>query len=165
MKDINDDMFKLANQDALTGLWNRRYLFEQVENGGQAHNNVAMLDIDFFKKINDKYGHDGGDQALVTVSHIISIYFKEDLTARFGGEEFCILNNGRYDEFVQRLENMRQRIESTAIPYLDTQMNLTISIGTTKAKRDIDTMIRIADDRLYQAKSNGRNQTVSADIE
>jgi len=164
MKDISDDMFKLANQDALTGLWNRRYLFSNADSSREQCN-VAMLDIDYFKKINDEFGHEGGDKALVTASHIIAIYFKHDLAARFGGEEFCVVNYGDYDEFIQRLDNMRQRIEKTAIPYRDKDIYLTISIGSTRAKRDIDTMIRIADDRLYTAKMNGRNCVVSADTE
>lgn len=164
MKDISDDMFKLANQDALTGLWNRRYLFSNIDES-KPQRNVAMLDIDFFKKVNDNYGHEGGDQALTTVSHIIAIYFKDDLAARFGGEEFCIVNYGDYDAFVQRLESMRQRIEKTAIPYNNEEIKLTISIGATKAKRDIDTMIRIADERLYAAKINGRNLVISKDVD
>ncbi|WED26025.1 diguanylate cyclase [Vibrio sp. DW001] len=164
MKDISDDMFKMANQDALTGLWNRRYLFSNADNNKEQRN-VAMLDIDFFKRINDNYGHEAGDQALVTISHIIAIYFKEDLAARIGGEEFCIVNYGDYDAFVQRLDNMRQRIEKTAIPYNGEDIKLTMSIGVTRAKRDIDTMIRIADERLYAAKETGRNRVISEDVD
>lgn len=164
MKDISDDMFKMANQDALTGLWNRRYLFSNADNNKEQRN-VAMLDIDFFKRVNDNYGHEGGDQALITISHIIAIYFKEDLAARFGGEEFCIVSYGDYDAFVQRLDSMRQRIEKTAIPYNGEEIRLTMSIGVTKAKRDIDTMIRIADERLYTAKETGRNQVISEDVD
>lgn len=164
MKDISDDMFKMANQDALTGLWNRRYLFSNADNN-KAQRNVAMLDIDFFKRVNDNYGHEGGDQALVTISHIIAIYFKEDLVARFGGEEFCIISYGDYDAFVQRLDSMRQRIEKTAIPYNGEEIKLTMSIGVTRAKRDIDTMIRIADERLYTAKETGRNRVISEDVD
>lgn len=164
MKDISDDMFKMANQDALTGLWNRRYLFSNADNNKEQRN-VAMLDIDFFKRVNDNYGHEGGDQALITISHIIAIYFKEDLAARFGGEEFCIVSYGDYDAFVQRLDSMRQRIEKTAIPYNGEEIRLTMSIGVTRAKRDIDTMIRIADERLYTAKETGRNQVISEDVD
>ncbi|WP_375753051.1 diguanylate cyclase [Vibrio sp. HN007] len=161
MKDINDDMFRMANEDALTGLWNRRYLFSNADTS-QEQCNVAVMDIDFFKKVNDKYGHDGGDQALIMVSNIISIYFAEDLVSRTGGEEFCIVNYGNYEEFVTRLENMRARIEKTPIPFDGTEISLTISIGCTKAKRNIDTMISIADERLYEAKNSGRNRVVSA---
>lgn len=163
MKDTRDELYKMANQDALTGLWNRRYLFEHASSD-QESCNVAMLDIDYFKKINDNFGHEGGDKALVTLSHIISLYFSDDLAARFGGEEFCIINHGDYDSFVQRLENLRSRVEKTAIQYQDQQIWLTISIGATRAIRNLDTMIRHADDRLYQAKENGRNQVISAEL-
>ncbi|MDG3087379.1 response regulator [Vibrio hannami] len=160
MKDINDDMFRMANEDALTGLWNRRYLFNNADTN-QEQCNVAVMDIDFFKKVNDNYGHDGGDQALIMVSKIISVYFANDLAARTGGEEFCIVNYGDYDDFVSRLENMRARIEKTPIPYDGKEISLTISIGCTKAKRNIDTMISIADDRLYDAKNSGRNRVIA----
>lgn len=162
MKDIGDELYRMANQDSLTGLWNRRYLFENASTSKE-NCNVAMLDIDYFKKINDTFGHEGGDQALITLSHIISIYFGEDLAARFGGEEFCIINHGDYDSFVQRLENLRTRVEKTPIPYQNQTIQLTISIGVTRAIRNLDTMISHADDRLYLAKENGRNQVVSAD--
>ncbi|GLO61656.1 diguanylate cyclase [Vibrio sp. MACH09] len=162
MRDISDELYKMANQDALTGLWNRRYLFQHASTS-KDNCNVAMLDIDYFKKINDHYGHEGGDQALVTLSHIISIYFSEDLVARFGGEEFCIINYGDYEQFVQRLERLRTRVEKTPIDYLNKQINLTISIGATRAIRNLDTMIRHADDRLYLAKENGRNQVIYND--
>ena len=161
MKDTSDDLYKLANQDALTGLWNRRYLFDHV-NTSENNCNVAMLDIDLFKKINDTYGHEGGDRVLLTIGGIISFCFQDDLAARFGGEEFCIVNYGDYDKFVQRLEILRQRIEKTTIPYNSNEIRVSISIGSTKIKRDIDTMIRYADERLYKAKQNGRNQLISA---
>lgn len=159
MKDSSDELFRLANQDALTGLWNRRYLFENADSDHEQCN-VAMMDVDFFKKVNDHYGHDGGDQALIMISKILSIYFPDELVARVGGEEFCVVHYGDYDEFVQRLEHMRARVEKTPVPYCGDEISLTISIGATKARRNIDTMISRADERLYQAKNQGRNQVV-----
>ncbi|MDF5058909.1 diguanylate cyclase, partial [Vibrio parahaemolyticus] len=95
IKDATSELFKMANQDALTGLWNRRFLFEQphVEN---AQRNIAMLDIDFFKQVNDTYGHEGGDAVLVMIANILKIYFPNDIVARLGGEEFCIQASGDY---------------------------------------------------------------------
>lgn len=162
MKDINDELFRMANQDYLTGLWNRRYLFQHADTD-QPECNVAMLDLDYFKKINDDYGHKAGDQVLVTVSNIISIYFGQDLTARVGGEEFCIVNHGNYDEFIQRLDNMRLRVEKTPTVCNSQEIFLTVSIGVTRAIRDLDTMIKYADERLYTAKQSGRNRIVSSD--
>ncbi|CAH1213668.1 Pole remodelling regulatory diguanylate cyclase [Vibrio harveyi] len=160
MKEATTDLFRMANQDSLTGLWNRRFLFGQTCDSDEQRN-IAMLDIDFFKKVNDNYGHDGGDAALVMVANILKIYFPDDVITRFGGEEFCIQAYGSYDDFVTRLEQMRQRVEKTPIPYQDDQIQVTISVGVSNIKGNLDQQIKVADDRLYQAKGNGRNQTVS----
>lgn len=159
MKEATTELFRMANQDALTGLWNRRFLFGQAC-GGCEKRNIAMLDIDFFKKVNDNYGHDGGDAALVMVANILKIYFPEDVIARFGGEEFCIQACGNYDDFVTRLEQMRQRVEKTPIPYQEEDIQVTISVGVSNIQGNLDQQIKVADDRLYQAKESGRNQTV-----
>ena len=159
MKEATTELFRMANQDALTGLWNRRFLFGQACDGCEKRN-IAMLDIDFFKKVNDNYGHDGGDAALVMVANILKIYFPDDVIARFGGEEFCIQACGSYEDFVTRLEQMRQRVEKTPIPYQDKNIQVTISVGVASIEGDLDQQIKVADDRLYQAKGNGRNQTI-----
>ncbi len=159
MREANDELYKLANQDSLTGLWNRRYFFNQACNGCEIRN-IAMIDIDFFKKVNDTYGHDGGDSILVTIANILKIYFKDDVVARFGGEEFCIQQCGPYDDFVTRLEHMRKRIEKTAVPHDGHEISVTISIGATNLQDKLDQQIKCADDRLYKAKENGRNQTI-----
>ncbi|WP_061008878.1 diguanylate cyclase [Vibrio sp. CUB2] len=159
MKEATTELFRMANQDALTGLWNRRFLFGQAC-GGCEKRNIAMLDIDFFKKVNDNYGHDGGDAALVMVANILKIYFPEDVIARFGGEEFCIQACGSYDDFVTRLEQMRQRVEKTPIPYQEEDIQVTISVGVSNIEGNLDQQIKVADDRLYQAKESDRNQTV-----
>ncbi|KIF48902.1 diguanylate cyclase [Vibrio owensii 47666-1] len=159
MKEATTELFRMANQDALTGLWNRRFLFGQACDGCEKRN-IAMLDIDFFKKVNDNYGHDGGDAALVMVANILKIYFPEDVIARFGGEEFCIQACGSYDDFVTRLEQMRLRVEKTPIPYQEEDIQVTISVGVSNIQGNLDQQIKVADDRLYQAKESGRNQTV-----
>lgn len=159
MKEATTELFRMANQDALTGLWNRRFLFGQAC-GGCEKRNIAMLDIDFFKKVNDNYGHDGGDAALVMVANILKIYFPEDVIARFGGEEFCIQACGSYDDFVTRLEQMRQRVEKTPIPYQEEDIQVTISVGVSNIQGNLDQQIKVADDRLYRAKESGRNQTI-----
>ncbi|MGF1719858.1 diguanylate cyclase [Vibrio kyushuensis] len=160
MKEATSKLYRLANQDALTGLWNRRYLFHNLE-GNTTLQNIAMLDIDFFKKVNDNYGHDGGDAALITLSHILKIYFADDIVVRFGGEEFCIQSSSPNDEFLTRLEHMRQRIENTIIPHADHEISITVSIGVSNIEAGLDEQIKVADDRLYQAKEGGRNQIVS----
>lgn len=160
MKEASNELFRLANEDSLTGLWNRRFLFNQSCKGCD-HRNVAMMDIDFFKKVNDTYGHDGGDRVLVEVSKIIKDFFKDEVTVRFGGEEFCIQSCKPLDEFITVLEAMRQAIENAEISHGDTIIKVTISIGVTGTEATLNEQIKEADDRLYVAKGNGRNQTVS----
>lgn len=159
MKEATDELYRIANQDALTGLWNRRYLFNQACNGCEARN-IAMLDIDFFKTVNDTYGHDGGDAVLVTIAKILQLYFPDDIVARFGGEEFCIQACGPLSDFTTRLEKLRQRIEKTSIPYQQDSINITISIGVAASQVSLDEQIKLADDRLYRAKEHGRNMVV-----
>lgn len=159
MKEATDELHKLANQDALTGLWNRRFLFSQACSGCQLRN-IAMIDIDLFKQVNDTYGHDGGDAALITVANILKIYFPDDVVVRFGGEEFCIQSCSPYDDFITRIENMRQRVERTPIKYQGRIIKVTVSVGASNIDGDINQQIKFADDRLYLAKKMGRNQTV-----
>ncbi|ANS84624.1 Two-component response regulator ORR11 [Vibrio scophthalmi] len=160
MQEATQELYRMANQDALTGLWNRRYLFNQACNGCEARN-IAMLDIDFFKAVNDTYGHDGGDAVLVTVAKILQLYFPDDVIARFGGEEFCIQACGSFDHFTSRLEKLRQRIANTSIPYQDTSITVTISIGVATMQESLDAQIKLADDRLYAAKDQGRNLVIA----
>ncbi|MCL9782194.1 diguanylate cyclase [Vibrio sp. S4M6] len=157
MKEATDELYKMANQDVLTGLWNRRYLFEHDgEHCGDR--NIAMLDIDFFKKVNDTYGHNAGDLVLVEVANVIKQNFKDGITVRFGGEEFCILQHGEFDNFIHRLEAMREQIEKVSVPYDDNCLQVTISIGATNTNGNLDQQITLADEKLYYAKENGRNR-------
>ncbi|OIQ25796.1 diguanylate cyclase [uncultured Vibrio sp.] len=160
MKEATGKLYRLANQDALTGLWNRRYMFQHFDNKSELQN-IAMLDIDFFKKVNDNFGHDGGDAALITLARILKLYFADDTVVRFGGEEFCIQSNSPVEDFVTRLEHMRKRIETTVIPHLEHKIIITVSIGVSSIEASLEEQIKLADDRLYQAKENGRNQIIS----
>ncbi len=160
MKEASNELFRMANQDALTGLWNRRYLFNQTCDGCQQRN-IAMLDIDHFKQVNDTYGHDGGDSALVTIAKILQLYFPNDLVARFGGEEFCIQACGEFDHFTDQLEKLRKRVEKTTIYHQEREIKVTISIGVAVAMPSLDEQIKQADDRLYLAKESGRNRVIS----
>lgn len=160
MKEAHLAMYRLANQDALTGLWNRRYLFNQSCPSLCASRSVAMLDIDFFKKVNDNYGHDVGDSAIRTIANILKIYFPDDVVARFGGEEFCVQSCARFDEFTQRLESVRSRVEKTPVTHGELKIPLTISIGASNSAGSLEQQIKSADERLYHAKENGRNRVV-----
>lgn len=161
MKDTADKLYKMANQDALTGLWNRRYFFNQHGHATTAeHKNIAMLDIDFFKKVNDNYGHDGGDAVLVVIAKQLQHHFSDATVARFGGEEFCIQSNIDPTLFVSQLELVRLKIEQLTMAYNDTEINITMSIGVSFGNKSIDEMLSESDARLYSAKKNGRNQVV-----
>ncbi len=155
-----------SNRDFLTDMYNRRYFFDlgsKLFANAMRENitaTVTMIDIDFFKKINDTYGHDAGDIVLKKVAQILKSRFREsDIVARFGGEEFCVLTfNMDYDHTFKIFEELRQKIENTEIIVNDTKINVTVSIGVClKLIEPLDEMIKQADEMLYEAKEGGRN--------
>ena len=156
-------------RDYLTGLYNRRYLYEIGNNlhSNAVRNNqeiaVGMIDIDFFKKINDSYGHDIGDIALKHVANFLSENIrKSDVVARFGGEEFCIvLNNIDKQKALLLFCKIRKLIERSDIDIGEGTIKLTISIGvSTELKSTLEGMIKAADEMLYKAKDSGRNRVM-----
>jgi diguanylate cyclase (GGDEF)-like protein len=159
-----------ANRDYLTGLYNRRYFFEsmteyeeEVKESGEKFA-VAMIDIDFFKKVNDTYGHDIGDKVIVALSEILRTSTSHrDIVARFGGEEFCVVlkNINRYSA-LDIFERIRAEVErfSFAIDK-DNYLKFTISIGAIMyADDDLEESINQADMMLYNAKKEGRNRVL-----
>ncbi len=159
-----------ANRDYLTGLYNRRYFFESmityeedIKESGEKYA-IAMIDIDDFKKINDIYGHDVGDQIIIALSEILRATTSyRDVVARFGGEEFCIVlkNINRYSA-VDICERIRQEVESFSYALdKDKYINFTISIGASLHEDEtLEETIENADMMLYKAKKNGRNQVL-----
>ena len=154
--------------DSLTGIHNRRYAektFElELRRSIRHHHDlcVMLIDIDFFKAINDTYGHLTGDDVLITVSHLLKTNIRRtDILGRWGGEEFIIvcpeinIENG-----VRMAEGLCRRIASTPFGEAGTQ---TASFGVTAFKEvdNLETMILRADKALYQAKFNGRNRVES----
>ena len=159
-----------ANRDYLTGLYNRRYFFENMENyvediiDTNEKFAVAMIDIDHFKKVNDTYGHDIGDKVIVHLADILRTSTSyRDLVSRFGGEEFCVVlkNINRYSA-IDILERIRLDVENhTFITPHGEALKFTISIGATMFNEDgLDESINHADMMLYNAKTGGRNQVV-----
>lgn len=155
-----------ANKDYLTGLYNRRYFFDLGKSlhaaalRGQLKIIVAMIDIDYFKKINDTYGHDAGDIVLQEVSRKLFERFRQtDLVARFGGEEFCVLGTNMDEKNVENIfDDFRKRIEQTEINFGTKKIHVTISVGICeKLMKTLESMITEADTMLYQAKQSGRN--------
>jgi len=174
-KKMDEKLETLALTDPLTGLYNRRYFFERGWNEYvrarryQHHLAVIMLDLDFFKQINDKYGHACGDMVLMRVAKLFSQTLRDvDLVARFGGEEFIILipetDKAGVDFVAQRI---RQEIYDTPMEHNGKNFNITASLGIALIEDvvgDFETMINQADIALYYAKENGRNRVELYDL-
>ena len=159
-----------ANRDYLTGLYNRRYFYDSMQEYMESISQtgeqfaVAMIDIDNFKKINDQYGHDIGDKVIVQLADILrSGTSYRDLVSRFGGEEFCLVlkNINRYSAS-DILERIREEVASyTLVLENEEYIQFTVSIGATLHTEDtLDETINLADMLLYNAKNNGKNQLV-----
>ncbi len=165
---------ELSIRDALTGLYNRRYfteVFEREIKRAQREEKpfvFAMADIDFFKKLNDRYGHQQGDVALQKVSHLLqeSLRRPQDMVFRLGGEEFgMILNEVDLEHVNQFLNSLDAAIKALGIQNKEgVDGVVTISIGAILLSPDhhlsSDTVYKLADDLMYQAKERGRNRVV-----
>lgn len=159
----------MANTDFMTGAYNRRYFFENANkyvneaNLGNIPYAVAMLDIDFFKKINDTYGHDAGDLVIKKLAKSLDDETKGlDIVARFGGEEFCVLlKNITKEEAVARFVKIRTIIAQNTVYYKDQEIDFTVSIGITFSNNELkklEELVNESDEALYNAKENGRNR-------
>lgn len=158
-----------SRMDYLTGLVNRRYLFDAgapLLARAQRKEDaicIGMIDIDFFKKINDAHGHGVGDEVLRSLSNILGHSFRRsDIVCRYGGEEFCVLGTDMAPEKAfQVFENLRRSIEETPTVVDGREIWATVSIGVcTTLKGSIEEMLREADQKLYLAKRQGRNRVV-----
>jgi diguanylate cyclase (GGDEF)-like protein len=158
----------IANHDYLTGLLNRRAFFEQgkkLHDAATAQGEplcVAMLDIDFFKKINDAYGHDGGDAVLRHFAALLGKCFDRHIIGRLGGEEFAVIFPDTRSA-IESFEAFRQQVEKSPVRFGEIQISLTVSIGLTQQlQSSLDGTLSLADGNLYKAKATGRNRIVSS---
>jgi len=158
-----------AVKDYLTGLNNRKYLFETgkklYENAKREHLSIviAMLDIDYFKKINDRFGHEAGDLALKLLGTLLTKEFRtSDVVTRYGGEEFCIiLTNTKLQDAKTVMEGICKKVEEMVISLNNITFRMTLSVGLNeKMLGNFDQMIAQADEKLYQAKDEGRNRVI-----
>ncbi len=159
-----------ANRDYLTKLYNRRYFFQRATElhakarSGELRLLVAMLDADHFKKINDSYGHQTGDDALVAMAKALQAQSgRQGFPARFGGEEFVYLQVLEIDQDPREcLDYLREQIAAIELYGPDSQrVLLSVSIGATlNPGESIDEMLSIADQGVYLAKEQGRNRVV-----
>ncbi|WP_353116069.1 diguanylate cyclase [Nitratidesulfovibrio sp.] len=169
---LNEELRRMAERDHLTGCFNRRRLDEAMnaELARSARSGhplaLAMLDLDHFKAVNDRYGHGVGDAMLAHVTEIIRNQLREpDLLARVGGEEFALLlpDTGE-GEAVALLERVRRKVEETPLPHADGPIPMTVSAGVAEARPEIEPgrWMHEADAAMYMAKRCGRNRTVRA---
>lgn len=172
-KKIEAELYRLSIFDHLTGLFNRRYIFERIntllEESKRYERNfcIAILDIDFFKAVNDTHGHTYGDYILCEFATICKNNLRPyDLIGRYGGEEFIIIlmNSGKA-ESCEVLQRIKDTIENHTFSYKGIGTKLAFSAGLScvhefsdNLTRDI--IINSADKRLYYAKENGRNQII-----
>ncbi len=166
---MNIKLKELANTDSLTGLYNRRYVdkhlinFFDIASRENSYLALVIFDIDFFKKVNDTYGHDAGDKVLQMLSKLAREEFREsDLIGRIGGEEFCIaFTYGNREKTKKAIERFRKAIENEVIKYEDLNINITSSFGIAYYSNDINSykdLFKNADEALYEAKRSGRNR-------
>ena len=164
---------KAADYDFLTGLYNRRYLdkslFSNEITTEKYHGNlgVIFIDIDHFKKVNDFYGHDAGDEVLRKVGDcLVNNVNKDEVVFRYGGEEFMIiLPNISKESLIYKVNNLLYALKNLNIYYCEEKIKITVSIGCSILNKNyksnsIGEAIKIADNALYQAKKQGRNQAV-----
>ncbi|WP_243641886.1 sensor domain-containing diguanylate cyclase [Vibrio sinensis] len=161
-KALEHQLRRLSEKDALTNLWNRRKFEAELSNSAKQverypnaiHGCLALLDIDHFKRVNDELGHDEGDRVISVVGKSLLLLLREtDFIARIGGEEFAILMpHTPLSEAKLALNRLREGIE------LDDNIPITVSIGLTKLSADTKHCYKVADNALYQSKSQGRNR-------
>jgi two-component system, cell cycle response regulator len=168
LETLHAQLREQAERDPLTGLHNRRYLARELERLTHEQTcgpiSLAVLDVDYFKTINDRFGHAAGDQVLIRIARVLCDHLREsDSIIRSGGEEFIILMP-RTDANAATAccERIRRAVNTDVWSIVADGLNVTTSLGmaTTDDPTDLEAVIRLADQRLYEAKRNGRDQVV-----
>lgn len=166
LEKAKQEYWHLYRHDALTGLYNRyginEYFVQAFENKEENHVAVIMMDIDDFKKINDVYGHECGDEVLKMVSDVpLRIMCEHSHCCRWGGEEFLLIMQCDHDPKLVA-ENIRREVENTPVEYKDNVIHVTSSLGVCIADNlegvSIYNIVDMADKALYESKRSGKNQ-------
>ncbi len=180
LKFQSDLLRNLVFLDGLTGVFNRRYFDQQLGTEwarSSRHNTpltVIMLDVDHFKRFNDRYGHLAGDDCLRTIAQTLKICLKRpaDVVARYGGEEFaCILPDTGFDDAMAMARDMEHRVRALKIPHEHSPFDGAVTISVGLATRPQGTagdalgLIGLADAQLYAAKQNGRAQVAGTTLD
>jgi diguanylate cyclase (GGDEF)-like protein len=159
----NKELEKLSTTDELTGLYNRRYIFGKLEQLGKEKVNslIILIDLDNFKQINDKYGHDAGDKVIVKFSEVIKDAIGDQgIVARYGGDEFLIvLDDVQLAEGKQMAEKILKTINELKF---NNEVSITVSGGVAfyNGDKGIKEVVKNADQLLYNAKGNGKNDII-----
>lgn len=164
MVDSERRLYHMANTDYLTKCWNRRYFFSHpMAMNESSPRALAVLDLDFFKQINDRFGHLAGDIVLVEFAAMLRKAFPDALVSRFGGEEFCLLF-AQTANVLARLDALREDVAGKPFQIGGTALQLSFSGGLVCAQAEIHDLVQQSDELLYQAKANGRNRIVCSDF-
>ena len=176
LKKSNEQLKQLSNTDPLTLIYNRRYMMTMLEKEMQraerkgSHLSLVMIDIDHFKKVNDQYGHQSGDQVLVSLAALSRSGLRSyDFAARYGGEEFVLtLPETAHADALLIAERLRSSIQSHAYTGSLKGLITTASMGVASYPTDCITsvgdLIRAADEAMYRAKAAGRNRVFSMNM-
>jgi diguanylate cyclase (GGDEF)-like protein len=178
MKELNlarAELLRISRTDQLTGLLNRR-AFDQMAssilvNAKETKATVIafMCDIDRFKAINDRFGHELGDKVIIQIARVFGDFAQQNgvLVARHGGEEFAVLMVGvSVEQALEHANALRQACAATEVPNGEMSVFVTISIGVTGSQQttDLSQIMRIADQALYKAKDRGRDRVARVDV-
>lgn len=169
-----EKILELSNRDSLTGVYNRHYIYERTKEIIEEYKrnkklfSLSIIDVDNFKMINDKFGHQIGDCVLKEFTKIITENLRPyDLLGRYGGEEFIIiLNHSNYEESYLVLERILNIVEDKVFVFKENRIKLTFSGGISsceeleKGEITIDKLVEIADKRMYDAKNDGKNKII-----
>lgn len=167
---VYKELDTLTKEDPLLNIYNRRYFFKLLEDLNKNNFAIIMIDIDDFKKINDTYGHQQGDEILRRTVKTMKLWLEEDeILARYGGEEFilCISNFQDKESVYNKVDIIRKSIERNIIKFNNVNLKITASFGIAffpDDSSDINNLIKIADDLLYKSKELGKNSISTSSI-
>lgn len=170
LEKANQELARLSRTDRLTGLNNRGHWEERLDQEfrrfkrSKTPSSLVMFDIDHFKKVNDTYGHQAGDEVIKQVAAtLVQLQRETDVSGRYGGEEFgIILPETNAQQARVMAERLRQTLQATSVLYEGQNIQFTISLGVCQISdqmKDYNRWLELADQALYQSKRNGRNQT------
>lgn len=171
---FHKELYKMAVLDAVTGIYNKRFFLDRLKeefSHAKRFNiplSLLMMDVDFFKKVNDTHGHLAGDCALGYLAKILKEMVRgEDVVARYGGEEFSVILRGTPRKGAHLLaERIRKQVETHPCAFEDKKMSLTISFGVATLEsgnyKTYEAFIEASDKALYTSKHEGRNRTTMA---